>query len=957
MAPRPVRPSINAWNAGYLDDQYEQYRRDPRSVDPGLADFFRGFELGRSAPGTGAGCAGCDEATLQYRADALITAYRETGHLAARLDPFGREPDRPRWLDPSYYDLTPSDLEAVIHVEELGLPEGATLREVIDKLERTYCGSLGVEFSHILDAEERRWIQSFVESMEGRPRLGRGDRAHILRQLLQAESFEKFLGNRYPGEKRFSLEGAESLIPLLNAAIERAAETGAEEIVLGMAHRGRLSVLNNVMGKTYEQIFTEFEDSWEEDFADGGGDVKYHRGYSAERIFRHGQRIHLAMASNPSHLEAVGPVVQGRTRAKQRLRGDGERRRVVPMLIHGDAAIAGQGLVAETLNLSQLSGYTTGGTVHVVVNNLIGFTTSPEDGRSTRYCTDVAKMAEAPVLHVNGEDPEACVFAAWLAVEYRRRFRKDVFIDMLCYRRYGHNEQDEASFTQPQLYKLIKGKPDVLQVYAQRLLADGVISEDDVDEISARLDEALEKAQRAARSSPYDPTIDPGSAKWSGYGEDFTFDPVDTGASMELIKEVCAALGRVPDGFHLNRKLKKLLKERAELPTTGDISYADGESLAIGALLLEGNAVRVSGQDSRRGTFSHRHAVLRDTETGASYIPLNHMRQILVPPTPLRPLEQPADGHKVQAMLCIYDSPLSEQAVLGFEYGYSLADPEMLVCWEAQFGDFINGAQVIIDQFITSAQAKWDRWSGLTLLLPHGYEGAGPEHSSARMERFLQLCGGSNIQVVYPTTGAQIFHLLRRQMRRPFRKPLVVMTPKSLLRKPTSRIDELTRGGFREIIDDPAFEAGAADPSAVRRLVLCTGKLYFELAERRDLLGAADVAIIRVEQLYPLHIDLLRSVLDRYPNVERRMWAQEEPRNAGAYFFLADRIRQRLSIELEYVGREASGTPATGSKSRHKAEQESIIERAVGPAPAPEDAGAPNGAVAQEPKTKAMASS
>jgi 2-oxoglutarate dehydrogenase E1 component len=890
---------------------------------------------GRSAsprPGTSAGFAqpGGQASHFQSAVDDLVNAYRTLGHIAARLDPFDRPREKPEPLTLAHHGLSDADLDRHVNAVGLGLAGEVTLRRIIERLEQVYCGTIGVEFMHIADTEQREWLVQRFESAGGGIALDRSQRHMILELLTRSESFERFLGKRYPGDKRFSLEGSESLIPLLEWTLMAATELDAEEIVLGMAHRGRLNVLNNILGKTHQQIFTEFEESWEEDFADGGGDVKYHRGYSGTRRFPNGRMLHLAMASNPSHLESVDAVVEGRCRAKQRLRGDTQRTRVIPLLVHGDAAVIGQGMVFEVLNLSQLEGYTTGGTIHVVVNNHIGFTTVPEDARSSRYCTDIAKAIDAPIFHVNGEDPEACVATAQFALEYRQKFKRDVFIDLWCYRRYGHNEQDEQSFTQPLLARDIRGKTSVLAGYTAHLLAAGHINEADVAAIQHRLDEALEQAQQAARESPNDPTIDPGSARWQGFVNAFSFEPTDTSVSRELLAEVCAGLGRVPEGFSLNKKLEPILAARRGLLESGQISYADAESLAFGTLLAEGNPIRLSGQDVRRGTFSHRHAVIRDVETGAPFIPLNHIRestnQSQFDPKSLRPGEQ--------AHFCIFDSPLSEQSVLGFEYGYSLADPNLLVLWEAQFGDFVNGAQVIIDQYIASAEAKWGRWSGLVLLLPHGYEGAGPEHSSCRIERFLKLCGNGNMQVIYPSTAAQAFHMFRRQLRRPFRKPLIVPTPKSLLRIPTSDISELMTGTFQEMLDDPAFERDGRDRSKVSRVVLCCGKIYWELDERRRQLGREDIAIVRVEQIYPFHHDLFAQILARYPQSAERVYAQEEPRNAAAYLFVADRMVNEMNMERpRYIGRPASGSPATGSKKKHKYEQEKIVSEAIGPKP------------------------
>ncbi len=950
---KPVLSSVNGWNADYLEQQFEAFRMNPDSVTPDLRLFFQGFQLAmaeelRFAGSSGANGApvlhsgsvwpsrldtaqhGGEASNFQSAVDDLINAYRTLGHIAAQLDPFGHPRERPEPLNLSHHGLTDADLDRVVNAAVLGLEHETTLRALIDRLERVYCGPIGVEFMHIADTEQREWLLNRFESASGSIPLDRNQRAQILELLTRSESFERFLGKRYPGDKRFSLEGSESLIPLIEWSLMAATEFDAEEIVLGMAHRGRLNVLNNILGKTHQQIFTEFEETWEEDFADGGGDVKYHRGYSGTRRFANGRMLHLAMASNPSHLESVDAVVEGRCRAKQRLRGDFDRRRVIPLLIHGDAAIIGQGMVFEVMNLSQLEGYTTGGTVHIVVNNHIGFTTTPEDARSSRYCTDIAKAIDAPIFHVNGEDPDACVATAQFAMEYRQKFRRDVFIDMWCYRRYGHNEQDEQSFTQPLLARDIRNKASVLSLYSSRLLESGDISEADVAAIGHRLAEALEQAQQAARETPNDPTIDPGSARWTGLVNAYSFEPTETRVSRELLSEVCEALGRAPEGFNLNKKLEPIMGARRSLLETGDISYADAESLAFGTLLAEGNPIRLSGQDVRRGTFSHRHAVIRDVETGEPYIPLNNIRS----QSNMQQFDPKALGEGEQAHFCIFDSPLSEQSVLGFEYGYSLADPNLLVLWEAQFGDFSNGAQVIIDQYIASAEAKWGRWSGLVMLLPHGYEGAGPEHSSCRIERFLELCGNDNLQVVYPSTAAQAFHVLRRQLRRSFRKPLIVATPKSMLRVPTSHISELMTGTFREMLDDPLFESEGRDRSNVTRIVLCSGKLYWDLDERRRQLKRDDIAIIRVEQIYPFHSRMLGEILSRYPQNAECVYAQEETRNAASYLFVADRMATDLNMERpRYIGRPAVGTPATGSKKKHKYEHEKILSGAIGPKP------------------------
>ncbi len=948
-SPRAIVPSVNGWNAEFLDAEYQRFRADPASVPADLAAFFHGFDLASAgAPGLpdaagagrplpdGRGSASTDgTARFQSAVDNLIDAYRESGHMAAKLDPFGRVRERPPELALAHHGLSESDLDRTVHTGSLKLPDSATLRQVVKLLEETYCGSIGFEIMHVESDAEQRWLLDRIEAERGRIALSKQQKAYILEQLLRAEEFENFLQKRYADQKRFSLEGSESTIPLLDHMVNAAADLGVEEIVLGMAHRGRLNVLNNIMGKTYEQIFTEFEDNLEGESNDGG-DVKYHRGYSGTRTTPAGKVVHMAAASNPSHLESVDAVVEGRTRAKQRLRGDLQRTRVVPVLIHGDGALPAQGVVAEVLNLAYLDGYTTGGTIHAVINNLVAFTTSPEDGRSTPYCTDIAKMIAAPVFHVNGEDPEAVIATAQFAVEYRQKFKRDVFIDLYCYRKYGHNEQDEATFTQPLLYALIKKKASVLKVYAEKLLAEGVIAESDMTEIRRRLDEALNKAQAAAQKAPSDPTIDPGSARWKGMSGDYTHDAVKTAVPLEVLQEVCEAMGRVPDGFNLNPKLKPLMAARAGLLKSKAVSYADCESLAYGTLLLEGTAVRLSGQDCRRGTFSHRHAVVRDMQTGEPYMPLNNMREVGRPGTETPPRSRGGDGKPRQAQLCVHDSPISEFSIMGFEYGYSLADPDMLVLWEGQFGDFYNGAQIMVDQYLAAGEVKWDRWSGLVLLLPHGYEGAGPEHSSARMERFLLLCGNDNMQVVYPSTGPQMFHLLRRQVRRNFRKPLVIMTPKSMLRTPTGTIDELVNGRFQEVIDDPMFAGGGVQQTAgIKRLILCSGKVYFELAERREKLGRKDVAIVRVEQLYPMHAQMLGQIIRRYPKAAEMVWCQEEPRNAGAFLYMEDVVRSQLGLTgLKYIGRETSATPAVGSKHAHKVQQEQVIAEAIGALPA-----------------------
>ncbi|HVZ95037.1 MAG TPA: multifunctional oxoglutarate decarboxylase/oxoglutarate dehydrogenase thiamine pyrophosphate-binding subunit/dihydrolipoyllysine-residue succinyltransferase subunit [Phycisphaerales bacterium] len=955
--PTPIRPAVNAWNAEYLEAQYEQYRVNPGAVASDLREFFSGFDLGRAggadsaarANGAvvsgGAGAVTGEELRKAVGVATLIEAYRELGHTAAAIDPFGREPRDPSpMLNPSFHGLDDRDMDRAFPAGSLS-PDGSpmTLRAIIDMLDTTYCGTIGVEFHHVTNVDEREWLMERMERTRNHPPVTDEERRHILQQLQNAEGYEKFCSKRYPTTKRFSLEGGESLIPMLDRMIDSFGGFGVREVVMGMAHRGRVNVLANIVGKTYEQIFTEFEDAWTEDNALGGGDVKYHRGYSNARQLSSGGSIWISLASNPSHLESQCAVVLGKCRAKQRLSGDVERSKCVPILMHGDAAAIAQGVMAEVYNLSQLEGYTVGGTVHIVINNLVGFTTGPEDARSSRYCTDIAKMIEAPVFHVNGEDPEAVVHVARMAVEYRMRFKKDIVVDLVCYRFHGHNEVDVAAFTQPVLYQHITGRPSVLANYSAKLVSEGVITPEEKDRIAKEVESGLDRAQGAARQKPVDPLADPGLRRWEGFDNQFTFEPVDTAVSKDVLEEIADAMGRLPEGFTPHEKLVKEIEKRAscvrnDLP----LDWALGESFAVGSLLLEAKVVRLSGQDSGRGTFSHRHAVLHDFKTGATYVPLNHIRELGVPGTDKDfgtiCEDGPFKGKPRQAKYCVFDSPLSEYSVMGFEYGFSMASPDMLVMWEAQFGDFSNGAQVIIDQFLAAGEVKWQRWSGLTLLLPHGYEGQGPEHSSARLERFLLLCGGAvqNMIVAYPSTPAQYFHLLRRQVKSSFRKPLVVMTPKSLLRLPeaSSRVSELTGGRFLELIDDPMFVKGQADRKGVQRVILCAGKVYYDLIKRRAELNRTDIAVIRVEQLYPLHLEELQRVVEQYPKGrEKLVWVQEEPQNAGAWQHMFVTLSQEIGWNLPYIGRLASSTPATGSPRLHAEQLEEFLSDAIGPSP------------------------
>lgn len=918
-----IPPAVNAWSAEYIDAQYEAYRRDPASIPADLASFFAGFDLASArVPGSTTSAA----SPLGSKVEELLVAYREFGHLAAKTDPLGRVPSEPAVLSHARYGIADSELDSVVSTDVMPGGRAASVREIIAHLKQTYCGPIGVEFMHIPDERERAWFLKRFEQGPVVPAFSAEDRALILEHLTGAEVFDKFLGKRYQSKKRFSLEGGEALIPLLKWLTQRAGELGCEEIVMGMAHRGRLSVLRNYLGKNLVKFFTEFEDKWQNPETELGGDVKYHRGYSGDQApFTSrpaGRTVHLSMLNNPSHLESVNPIVMGRTRAKQDRIDDAERRKIVSLLIHGDAAVAGQGIVAECLAMSRLDGYHVGGTIHVVINNQVGFTTDARDARSSLYCTDIGKMINTPVLHVNGDEPEAVVAAAMMCVEYRADFGRDIFVDLICYRLHGHNEQDEPTYTQPTLYAQIKKHPGPAQIYRDRLIAAGVVSAARAEAMMQQQQDELDAAQKQAQLAPVNPVPPPGEGGWKGFTGRYDFDSPATAISKDELSQIARALSRTPEGFNLNGKLKGLLEKRANLANLDSmVAHADGEILAIGSLLLQGTPVRLSGQDCRRGTFTQRHAVLRDEKTDERYVPLNNLRA----------------GQT--AMLSVFDSPLSEFGVMGFDYGYSRGSPRTLVMWEAQFGDFVNGAQVMIDQYLVASEAKWDRWGGLVLLLPHGYEGQGPEHSSARLERFLQLCAQENMEVVYPSSGAQMFHLLRRQALRNFRKPLIVMSPKKYLRSdtfealkvPTSTSRELIEGEFRHLIDDAAFEGAKA--KGVRRVVYCTGKIYHELVARRNATGVSDIALVRIEQLYPLHARMLKQIDARYPSAAERVWVQEEPRNQGAFLYIADALREAAGISVRYIGRPASASPATGSEYAHFKQQDRLLSEAIAPLP------------------------
>jgi 2-oxoglutarate dehydrogenase E1 component len=913
-------PLPNPANRAFVEDLYGAFLRDPSSVASAWRDYFKALEHDRPPAGIGDGAGPATEIVRPLRSDAdaerqdrvtqLLHAYRARGYTAARIDPLGPAgPIHPE-LTLEFYGLTETDLDRRFFAQGIAEAGALTLRETLERLRATYCRSIGVQFVHIDNPEQRAWLRQRMERTQNRVRLKRDEQMRILEWLTGAVVFEEFIQQKYPGAKSFSLEGAEGLIPLLDLAIETAGEQGVEEIVLAMAHRGRLNVLANIVGKRAREIFHEFEDAIDP-LPEGRGDVKYHLGHSTDWITASGRKIHLSLCFNPSHLEFVNAIALGRTRAKQDRAGDASRARAMALLIHGDASFAGEGVVQETLNLSRLDGYRTGGTVHVVINNQIGFTTSPDEARSSPCASDVAKMLQIPIFHVNGEDPEAVAQAVRLALDFRRTFQSDVVIDMYCFRRHGHNEGDEPSFTQPLMYRSIEKRPSLLESYIEHLLQLGEVTRSEADRIAVGRRAAFERDLSEARSAAYIPRREKQAGIWTGYygGTGGDEGDADTGVERGKLVRLIETLTRLPEGFHPHPKIAQWLERRRDMGTGGRLlDWSTAEALAFATLAEEGVRVRLSGQDTTRGTFSQRHAVLHDTGNGRTYMPLQHI-------TP------------DQAPVEIYNSPLSEAGVMGFEYGYSLDYPDGLVLWEAQFGDFVNAGQVIIDQFMVSAEEKWRRLSGLVLLLPHGFEGQGPEHSSARLERFLELAVNDNIQVVNLTTPAQYFHVLRRQALRRWRKPLIIMTPKSLLRHPqaVSPLEDLEKSRFRRIL----FDREAA-PDRVRRLLLCSGRIYYDLVRMREEFERRDVAIVKLEQLYPLHDDELRQALAGYPPNTQVVWVQEEPDNMGAWRYLFARYGERLFDTRPFSAacRPASASPATGWGALHKLEQTKLLKAA-----------------------------
>jgi 2-oxoglutarate dehydrogenase E1 component len=902
-------------NLDLLEENYQRWQENPESLDASWLAFFEGFELGDLQFRNGAAALAAAPAVetgdqpLQTRVDGLVYAYRTLGHTIARIDPLAEKRPSNPLLTLRELGFSEKDLDLVVGSKFFLDGRRMTLREMIALLESIYAESVGSEFQHIQNPRIRNWVRHRLESRPAKRDASRTTEIKILRTLLEAETFETFLHTRYVGQKRFSLQGAESLMVILDGVLQRCARHGIEEICMGMAHRGRLNVLANFLKKSLQVIFTEFSTNYIPDLVAGDGDVKYHLGYRTVRRLENGTDVEIRLAANPSHLEAVNPVVEGTARARQRMRGDTEKRRkVLPLLIHGDAAFAGQGIVAETLNMSQLHGYGTGGTVHVVVNNQIGFTTLPEDARSSMYATDIAKMIEVPIFHVNGDDPLAVDFVTELALDFRQEFGRDAVIDMYCYRRYGHNEGDEPSFTQPDLYAKIQKRPPVAQLFKKELIDAGKLSEDEIASLAAEFEMRLELVLQEVKSIEEEEATDKARFQESTavFQPQYTSDCQSTAISPEMLKQIVDGLTRVPEDFAVIPKIKKnVLDRRREIfEAGGPYEWHYAEALAFGSLLLEGTPVRLSGQDSRRGTFSTRHSFIYDAKTGRPHMSLLH----LAPD---------------QARICIYNSLLSEAAVLGFDYGYSLDYPNMLCLWEAQFGDFANGAQVIIDQFIVPSESKWQRPSGIVLLLPHGYEGQGPEHSSARLERFLQACAEENIQVCNVTTSAQYFHVLRRQMKRDFIKPLIIMTPKSLLRseQASSSAEDFTGGAFSEILGSP--EVGP--PEKMKRVILCSGKVYYDLLSYRQTEGITNAAIVRVEQLYPLAEAKLREALKPFPKAAKLIWCQEESQNMGAWSFMEPRLWALFGRKILYAGRNASASPAVGSLAIHKREQAQLI--------------------------------
>ncbi len=887
-----------------IEDLFLQFQKNPESVDKSWQDFFKGFEFAKANYQEGAAGTGIPEnVAKEFKVISLIQAYRSRGHLFTQTNPVRERRKYTPSLDLENFGLNDKDLEIVFHAgNEIGLGD-AKLKDIIEHLQATYCHSIGVEYMFMRDPVVVKWLQDKMEKSRNTPKFTKEQKKGVLHMLTQAVVFENFLATKYVGQKRFSLEGGEAVIPGIHRIIEDGGDLGVEDYVIGMSHRGRLNILANIMKKSFKDIFTEFEGRESEDSL-FDGDVKYHMGYSSDQVTQTGKKLHISLTPNPSHLETVDAVVEGIARAKIDNIHNGDHKKVCPILIHGDAAIAGQGIVYEVIQMSQLDGFKTGGTIHMVINNQVGFTTNYLDARSSTYCTDIAKVTLSPVFHINGDDVEALCFVAKLAMEFRQTFHRDVFIDLLCYRKYGHNEGDEPRFTQPLLYKAIAAHPNPREIYVKKLVEEGSINADeakaDEKEFKALLEENLAEAKHVEKAKVTSFL----EGNWKGIKlpseKDFE-SSVDTQVDKKLFLDIAKKISTLPSGKKFFNKIQKIFVDRAAMIKNDNYDWAMGELMAYATLMWEGHHVRFSGQDVERGTFSHRHAVVKVEDSEEEYTPLNNI------------------GAKGE--LRIYNSHLSEYGVLGFEYGYAFASPNILTIWEAQFGDFFNGAQIIIDQYLASAEYKWKRMNGLVMLLPHGYEGQGPEHSSARMERFLQLCAENNLQIVNATTPAQQFHALRRQLKHSYRKPLICFTPKKLLRYPAcvSKAEDFTNSKFHEVLDD-----AEANKNNVKRIAFCSGKVYFDLVERRAKEGTDDLAIVRIEQIYPFPKNHLAEILKKYSNAKEYFWVQEEPENAGAW----RSVRHWWDdVTIKYVGREESASPATGYAKKHAAETEGILSQ------------------------------
>ena len=901
---------LSGANAEYIESLYQSYKQDPNSVEFGWQKFFEGFDFGRGSSGSSVSLETPEHFLKEINVLNLINGYRQRGHLFTQTNPVRERRQHLPTLDLENFGLDKSDLDVVFNSGvEIGIG-AAKLSDIIALLNKTYCRSIGVEYKYLRTPEVLRWIEGKMESVQNTPSFSIDEKRRILKKLNEAVSFENFLGTKFLGQKRFSLEGAESLIPALDSVIEKGAALGIEEFVIGMAHRGRLNVLANIMQKTYKDIFAEFEGKGYSAESPFGGDVKYHLGYSTDVATIDGKSVHLSLCPNPSHLETVNGVVEGMTRSKIDFKYGGDNARIAPILIHGDASVAGQGIVYEVIQMAGLDGYKTGGTIHLIINNQIGFTTNFKDARTSTYCTDIAKVTLSPVFHVNGDDPEALVYAINLAMEYRQKYRNDVFIDILCYRRFGHNEADEPKFTQPILYKSIEKHANPRDIYIKQLIGEGKLEAGLAKEMEKEFRSILQERLNEAKeiTSTYKDVKFGGA--WSDMRlatpKDFESSP-NTSVKRTTLLEVAKRISTLPSDKKFFKKIEKLFDERSKMATTTHVfDWAMGEQLAYGTLLAEGKRVRLSGQDVERGTFSHRHAVITLEDSEEEYIPLCNISD-------------------QQAAFDIYNSHLSEYGVLGFEYGYAMANPNALTIWEAQFGDFFNGAQIVVDQYIASAETKWQRENGLVMLLPHGYEGQGPEHSSARIERFMELCADYNMQVVNCTTPANFFHALRRQFKRDFRKPLVVFTPKSLLRHPgcVSKLEEFTDGKFQEVIADQNVKA-----SDVTRVLFCSGKIYYELLEKQQKDEIKNVAIVRVEQLYPTPVAQMEDIYKKYKNAEEAVWVQEEPENMGAWPYLLRKLRKTAFNDIEVLSRNESSSTATGYAKQHADQQAYILAKA-----------------------------